>query len=68
MINFFNEILNARQTIFCRIQRVPREIKFRTIMSLQKKKTVGVNVHKDIEILDDQIEDKKLILEYLQKK
>ena len=38
------------------------------LMSLQKKKTEGVNVNEDIEILDDQIKDKKLILEYLQKK
>jgi len=38
------------------------------LMSLQKNKTEGVNVNEDIEILDDQIQDKKLILEYLQKK
>ena len=38
------------------------------LMSLQKKKTEGVNVNDDIEILDEQIDDKKLVLEYLQKK
>ena len=37
-------------------------------MSLKKKQTEGVNVNDDIEILYEQIEDKKLKLEYLQKK
>jgi hypothetical protein len=37
-------------------------------MSLKKKQTEGVNVSEDIEILYEQIEDKKLKLEYLQKK